>query len=271
MKKTKMAAAVATAQADAPIDWTKYSGQTTGFENVNREDLGIPFLSIVQKGSPEFDSSSKDYATKRIEGCKPGDVFNTLSRQIMYSHGGTALQFVPCGYDKQYVEWKTRESGGGFVKAHRDPKILEEIVSRNEKGQDVLRSGNIIATTAYFFGLVLAEKTEPAQVVIGMTSTQLKHARFWLNLMAGLRIGPQRITPPMFSHNYLLATVAENNAKGSWMGWKIVVGAMINDAKLVADAANICAKVTNPTNPLLGTGARPLAGAPAEAEDNVSM
>lgn len=267
MKKTKTAADTATDQAQAPVDWSKFSNQPTGFENVNRDDLGIPFLSIVQKGSPEFDTSAPDHAQKKIDGCKPGDVVNTLSRTIMYRHGGEPLVFVPCGYDKQFVEWRPRESGGGFVKAHKDAKIMDEVVSKNEKGQDVLRNGNVISTTAYFFGMILTEEDQ-SLCVIGMTSTQLKHARAWLNIMSGIKVGPQRMTPPMFSHTYNLTTIPENNAKGSWMGWKIVVGEMVNDAKLIADSAAICQKVTS-GRPLLGAGqSKPMEPV---AEDEVPM
>ncbi len=247
------------------IDWSQYNDQPTGFERVSREDLGIPFLAIVQKGSPEFDKTHKDYEAKKIKDCNIGDIFNTLTREVLHMQGGKELVFIPCGYDKMYVEWKPRESGGGIVKSHRDSSILEEVVSKNDKGQNVLRNGNVVSDTAYFFGL-LPRETEPLLAVIGMTSTQLKHARFWLNLMSGLKVGPNRRTPPMFSHKYLVSTGPERNEKGSWYGWVIKTGEMVSDAALVAEGANICARVTNPTRPLLG------AGAPVAAEnDNPPM
>lgn len=260
MAKTTKAPVVSQPEAQAPaaIDWSKYQNQPTGFEHVNREDLGIPFLSICQKGSPEVDKSSPEHALKKIEGIQVGDVFNTLTRQIVYVNGEDPLIFIPCGYRKQYVEWKPRNSGGGFVRAHSDAAILNEIVTRNEKNEDVLRNGNNLVTTAYFFGFIPQESGEPTLVVIGMTSTQLKQARFWLNLMSGIRVGPARMTPPMFSHEYSLSTSVENNEKGSWMGWKIAVRGMVSDANLVAESVKVAAKLAAGDRGLLGAGTKPL-------------
>jgi hypothetical protein len=218
----------------------------------------------VQKGSPEYDKTHKDYDEKQIDDCNVGDIFNSLSREIVHRQGGNELAFVPCGYDKMYVEWKTRESGGGMVKSHRDPAIMEEVVSRNDKGQNVLRNGNVLVDTAYFFGLI-PNNGDNTMAVIGMASTQLKHARFWLNLMTGLKVGPNRRTPPMFSHKYAISTVPERNEKGSWFGWKIECAEMISDAGLVAEGAKVCARVTNISRPMLG------AGAPAPTSDDVPM
>ncbi len=39
-------------------------------------------------------------------------------------------------------------------------------------------------------------------------------------------------TPPMFSRKYRVTTVPESNDKGSWYGWKIVVGEQVEDVVL---------------------------------------
>jgi hypothetical protein len=221
-------------QPVAAYDW----GTTgiTGFENVNRDDLGIPFIQIVQKGSPEIDRTHPDFSTKEIKGVQVGDIVNTLTREILHKVGGTPMEFIPCGFEKLYMEWKPKNSGGGMIKAHRDPAILVEC-TRNDKGIDVHRNGNHIVTTAYFYGL-FKSVGERSPGIISMTSTQLKKARAWLNLASSIKIETPRgrITPPIFSHSYHLSTVAESNDKGSWMGWKIAVGSMINDPATIADS-----------------------------------
>lgn len=230
MKKTK--------EADNTMDWTQY-GEASGLENVSSEDLGIPFLEIVQKGSPEFDSTHAKHSEKKIEGCKPGDLFDSLAREVIPQ----PIMFVPCLYQKLYVEWKPRGSGGGIAKTHSSPEILTEC-RRNDKNQDVLRNGNIIVTTAYFFGLKLNGTHKPA--IISLTSTQLKKAKLWLNIATAIKVETPKgmITPPLFSHKYALTTGPESNVKGSWFGWKIECAGMLEDPALIADAADLKAQFT---------------------------
>ncbi|WP_214293519.1 hypothetical protein, partial [Escherichia coli] len=74
------------------------------------EDLGIPFLTILQKGSPEVDDTNPDHARKTFPGCKGGLIINTLQRKIVYD-GFTPCQFVPSAYVKLFQEWKPRNQG----------------------------------------------------------------------------------------------------------------------------------------------------------------
>jgi len=216
-------------------DWSAVN--VTGYENVGKEDLGVPFLAILQKGSPEIDRTHPEYATKHIDGSEAGDIINNISREVLYGVGDNEqLQFIPCAYERLYMEWKPRNAGGGMVRAHKDPNILTEC-RRNEKNQDVLRNGNIVVTTAYFYGLVITEEgRRPA--VVGMSSTQLKKARGWLNTMMSLKCETPkgRITPPMFSHVYGLSTVPESNESGSWFGWKIACLHPVTDPVMIAEA-----------------------------------
>ncbi len=231
LKKTK--GATPEPSAPVPYDWSQNQG--AGFENVNREDLGIPFLVILQKGSPQIDPDHADHASKKIANAKVGDIIHSITNEILWTTGQPPLVFIPCTYERLYMEWKDRVSGGGMVKAHREAEILTEC-RRNEKGQDVMKNGNIIVTTAYFYGFLM-EREERVACVIGLSSTQLKKARTWLNLMMTRKVQSTKglITPPMFSHSYLLSTVAESNEKGNWRGWKVDSGPMVTDPNLIVD------------------------------------
>lgn len=243
-KKTKTAASsAAPSSAVTTYDWS--STGVTGFDNVQREDLGIPFLCIIQKGNPQVDKDHPDYAKKKIDGAEVGDIFNNLSNEVLWDESMSPLRFIPCCFEKLYMEWKPRESGGGMVKAHKSADIINEC-QRNEKEQDVLRNGNIVVTTAYFYGIALTDEGK-IPCVIGMSSTQLKKSRFWLNLMMSIKVdSPKgRITPPMFSHEYLLTTISEKNAKGSWRGWSIAKGNMVSDPVLIAESMDFAKKSAN--------------------------
>jgi len=210
------------------FDWSEEAGQ--GFENVTQEDLGIPFLQIIQSTSPELEEDSPKY----IEDAKAGMIINSATREILGGRG-EPVEFVPCSYQKLYVEWTPRESGGGYVQSHGSPSILSQC-TRNDRGQDELENGNLIVTTAYMFGLVNGE--EPERAVVSFTSTQLKKARLWLSMMKSIRLDGKngKFTPPMFSHIYHLGSVPEKNEKGSWFGWKIENAGMVQDKALVEEA-----------------------------------
>lgn len=239
-KETKRTGAPA---QQAPQSTTQDWSQTgaTGFESVQRADLGIPFLAIIQKGSPQVDKSHKDYATKRIEGAETGDIMNNVSNVVVASPG-EPVQFVPCSFQKLWAEWKPRNSGGGMVRAHTSELVLSEC-TKNDKKQDVLPNGNIVYTTAYFYGIALIDG-ERVPCVIGMTSSQLKKSRQWLNMMMTMKMvkpGTQdKFTPPMFSHTYLLSTVAESNTEGNWFGWLIQLGQEVKDPVLIAESMDWC-------------------------------
>lgn len=243
--KTAVSTPAASQATEAGYDWSATG--VTGFENVQQSDLGIPFLTIVQKGSPQIDESDPDYQTKKIEGVKVGDIINNVKNTVVWSRSNvTPLQFIPCAFEKQYVEWTPREKGGGLVKMHSSAAVLNEC-TKNQKKQDQLKNGNIIVTTAYFSGLYLHDG-EWSPAIIGLSSTQLKKAKLWLNMMSALRInGPQgAFNPPMFSHAYALTTVPENNELGNWYGWMIRMQGMVQD-KAVAQLATETAREKSST------------------------
>jgi hypothetical protein len=252
-------------KSDPGIAWDQY--EATGMENVSQEDLGIPFLGIVQKGSPEFDKTHPSYETKKVPGCQPGSIVHATMKKVV-GDDETPLHFVPCAYERLYVEWRPRDSGGGFVRHHTNPMILSQ-TKRDDKSRDVLENGNVISTTAYFYGLLTdgkdLELEEPEKVIIAMTSTQLKKSRQWLNLATSLRIAKRdgsKFTPPLFSHAYSINTIAESNEQGSWYGWNIEVLEMVNNNELATMAAEIASSIKT------GQHRRLLGAPPGESESN---
>jgi hypothetical protein len=230
-----------TKQEVAQYSWDNEN--TTGFENTRQEDLGIPFLTIIQKGSPEIDTDHKDYPSKKLEGVKVGSIIDSQSREILWvDDKDDPVQFIACSHIKLYQEWRPKNQGGGFVRSHADQAILADC-KRNDKNQDILPNGNEIQTTSYFYGTYWDEAGEEwKRAIIGMTSTQLKKARKWLNKMSALKVNGK--TPPMFSHVYSLITVPESNDKGSWKGWGIEVNRILTmqDSEIIDTARQISQK-----------------------------
>jgi hypothetical protein len=188
-----------------------------GFENASREDMAIPFLSILQSGSPQCKRSEGAY----VEGAAEGMLFNTVTSQVIDTNK-QPLRVIPCAYHRAFIEWRLRENGGGFVKEHKPSLELLASCIRDEKNRDILPNGNQINDTRTFYVLVLDDEDTPSPAVITMTSTQIKKAKQWMmqqNLLK-LKGSAGVYTPPMFSSKWVVSTVPESNEKGSWMGWK---------------------------------------------------
>lgn len=224
-KRQKNAVARRAGTAPVPADVMKSlatdAQQASGFEDMKADDLAIPFLMVLQALSPQVRGQMK------IKGAKDGMLFNTVSGTV-YT---TPRRFVPCYYQKCFVEWIPREKGGGFVTQHADGSLLEKC-TRNDKGQDMLPNGNQLVRTGYHYGLFVAKGAVPQPMVIGMSSTQLKRSRRWNSQAMALKVkvGGKALTPPLYSHSYALNTVEESNDRGTWWSWDVGDPQLIEDA-----------------------------------------
>ena len=81
-----------------------------GLENLSTEDMQIPFIRILQALSPQLNKQDSLY----IKGAEQGDIFNTVSQQVFKSDEGVIV--VPCFFEKKFLEFALRSSGGGFIR-----------------------------------------------------------------------------------------------------------------------------------------------------------
>jgi hypothetical protein len=185
------------------------------------DDIAIPFLLILQALSPQVRGATK------IDGAREGFIYNTVTKEISQK-----LTIIPCAYSKKYVEWVPRDLGGGFVKMYDTPDILKQCV-RNDKNQDILPNGNSVVTTAYHHVVIVKENGLLERAIIGMSSTQLKRSRRWNSQMLGIQINinGKKVTPPMYSHTYSLATEEESRDKNTWFSWLIFNPQIITSAE----------------------------------------
>jgi len=197
-----------------------------GLDNLTADDLLIPSLKLVQKGSPAVDPTDSTYT----DSVKIGDILNSVTNESY--DGDAGITVLPAAYRRIYLEYIPREAGGGLAGIHEDPAIISQ-THRDEMGRDVLASGNYVQTTANHYVLLLnGEKYDP--VMIAMYSSQLKKSRRWNSIMAGQRVtsNGKSVTPASYSHMYHLSTVPEKNSKGSWFGWRIELVGQVEDINL---------------------------------------
>src|SRR3989337_4145684 len=92
---------------------TQYqAGINDGFEDADANSFAIPRLKILQKMSPEGDKDASEYVDK----ASAGDFFNTATGLIY--DGKAGITVIPVHFRRSFIEWVTRDEGGGFVAEH---------------------------------------------------------------------------------------------------------------------------------------------------------
>ena len=216
---TKQSGAVAT------LDFVSDSGM--GLENVDKGDLALPFLKLLQSGSDE----TKKRHAKYVEGAEAGMFYNTVTKKL-YS-GDKGIEVIPVFYKMTYPEWAPFERAEGRpVHNDRGPGIMAK-VTQNDKNKDILDNGNEIIKTANHFVIINGERPEKA--LMTMKSTQLKVSRQWNSLMENeFENDPKSgksLQAPTFSRIYKLNSV-ENTGTFTWHGYNVSMLRKVDNAGL---------------------------------------
>ena len=218
---------VATKQSGAlaTLDFVSDSGM--GLENVDKGDLALPFLKLLQSGS---DETKKKHA-KYVEGAEAGMFYNTVTKKL-YS-GEKGIEVIPVFYKMTYPEWAPFEKREGRpIHNDRGPGVMSK-VTQNDRNKDMLDNGNEIIKTANHFVIINGERPEKA--LMTMKSTQLKVSRQWNSLMENeVEVDPKSgksLQAPTFSRIYKLNSV-ENTGSFTWHGYNVSMIRKVDDAGL---------------------------------------
>ncbi len=243
-KKKTEETAVATKEETAltvstGLDFETQAG--SGFEEADSDSFAIPFLVLLQKGSPQVDEDS----STRVDGAKSGQFYNTVTSELFDD-----IDFVPVHYSRAFTNWRSREEGGGYLGQFLPDDPIVEPGERGQSGRLILPDGTYLADTRYHFGLVVTPTGVASPVLIGMSSTQIKKSRNFMSVMKGLkmeRADGSKYTPPMFSHMYRISSVSEAKDQYTWKGLKIEMLRPLdgNDLDLYLDAKEFKAQITD--------------------------
>lgn len=224
-KSTEMAKVEQSTEIAEYGAYADYAG--AGFENQTADDYAIPFLHILQALSPQLQEN---------DALRQGMVINTVTGETF--EGKSGIAFVPATTQRQYVEWKPREAGGGFVAAHEPTsEKVRACVATQEFGNYTTPEGNELIETFYVYGIAVDAEGNAIEAVLAFTSSKIKKYKGWMTKAKTIQIGlpdGRRIPAPLFAHRYRLKTVSEKNNKGQYFNWDIAFdGANAMEARLL--------------------------------------
>lgn len=230
-----------------------------GMEGVGANDYALPFMTILQKGSPQVSRANAKY----IKDANSGMIMNTVNANL--TDGDEGLLFIPCGFQKKLVHWTSRDSGGGFLGHIAEGDPILKTATTNERGQLQFPDGTVAIDTAYHFGLSVHEGGFPEFAIVSMYSTGLKVSRNWNTVMRAvmMRTSTGKVfNPPTFSHMYRLTTIGMQKDNYDWFSWKVLSEGVVSDPslyKMAKQFSEMVAKgqvrVSKPTTDFDGEGA----------------
>lgn len=214
MKKTTEVIPKTQNTVPAVLDYGADTG--VGFENQTRDDITIPFLTVLQALSPQITS---------MQDAKPGMLFNTVTEELF--DGKTGIILVPATTRHVYVEWVPREKGGGFFGVHEVNSDVVKQARANSKEFNKLTtpSGNQLTETFYLYAVVLDKNDEPLNpVTLAFTSTKISVYKRWntkVNMFTIKSPSGAKIRPPLFAHKVRVTAVKEKNNKGEFYNFDL--------------------------------------------------
>lgn len=203
-----------------------------GLEKVSSDDMTIPRLAIIQSGSPQRKKKDDKYIDEADEGM----VFNTVSNALYKD----TFYVVPCEFEKLFIEWIPRESGGGLVTMYNTSNKPQ--AKKEENGRRfLLENGNQLVDTAQHYVMVIGKDGSYEPAVMSMSSSLLTVSRNWVTRMKLQRenVNGKLIEPPTFYYKWPVTTIEKTNSDGSWFIYKIGNPEPIGDADLYQAAKSL--------------------------------
>ncbi len=214
-----------------------------GFEGTDSDSFAIPFLRVIQSGSPETKKTSSQF----IKEAKEGMLFNTVTKKLYDGDEGVVVLF--CAYQRRFIIWAPK----GGTSTYKGEMLPEEAQEREADGEltrlnnqlYVCKNGTTpnkdvhdqVNDTRNHFCLIITEAGTAEPAMLSLSSTQIKKSKQLMGLLNGVKLDTKngRVTPPTWMTKVRITTVAEANDLGSWYGVSFSAEGVIKDSDLYAD------------------------------------
>lgn len=205
-----MKTGTSTPQGGALVPFDYGSDAGAGFSGMTASDFKIPFLEVLQKGSPECEDGNPD----QLDGARAGMLHDTVSDRLYQS-----VTIVPVGRQHVWTEWVPRSEGGGFRGKHQPSSAVVRNAPRKriEGKETMIRvspDGNDLVETFYLYAVVLDDAGAPiGAAVIALTSTKIGPYQEFNTRLKEFTGTPPRM--PLYAFRVRLSTEFETRSKGN--------------------------------------------------------
>jgi len=243
-KSNRTDVTVETKKSVATINYERDAGG--GMEGTDAQSFAIPFLGILQKGSPQIEDGN----AKFVKGARAGMFFNTVT-QCLYEGKDTGVILVPVAYQRRFIRWSPRDIGGGYRGEFKPEEVSlmradKRVVDMDgylffpaEDGSVHEKKSDRLADTRNHYCLLIDPKTGTYDTVLfSLASTQVKKSKHLMSMLSSIkftRSDKTPYTPPTYANKVRATTVLESNDQGSWYGVKFeIIGAVQETALYVS-------------------------------------
>ena len=138
-----------------------------GFEDIDSSTMAIPFLVILQKGSPQLNKEKPQF----IKGAEVGEWFNTVTKKTY----GQSIRVVALKYEHLYIEWLPDR--GGFVSYHT-PENAARLADDLTFGHWKTVNGNDLSEV-YSYIIIIENYEGDGIMLMPLASSANKMTREW--------------------------------------------------------------------------------------------
>lgn len=219
--------------------------------STSQADNLVPLIYILQDQSPQVLKRNPAY----IEGAEAGDIWLRNAPDPITKE----MDFIPVHFSKDVVEWKPRNTGGGYVARHaflpEDNEEIDKLAARlgaQKKALDpqlpdrftqVMPSGNELVETRYHTGFVVRDGGLLIPFVMPLSSTGHTFSKGWMFKMNQKMVNPTT-KAATWASIYHIKTQERSNASGNWFMFEVDDGKWLwdffDDKQRVADVLLAC-------------------------------
>ncbi len=253
-KKKDKGTAVATAAPNAvtvPEEYQAFAGQ--GWDNVTAADIAIPFLNLLQDGSPQVKKSSSE----KIEGAEAGFFIDSVSNEL---YGDDGVVIVPVLTEPKLVEWIPKDEGGGggglvgTYEYNGDVHKARLAAAGGDRTKMKSETDNDLVETFYMYALILesedAIEFAGSGVMIPFSKSKIKPYRIGMGRVNKVKGSAQL---PLFC-NRLRLTAVPDTGKGGDDFFNVKLAPIVTDKGTDTDnviASRIPGTLDGQPHPLL--------------------
>lgn len=192
------------------------------------DDNTVPYIKLLQKGSPEVNKNESAY----IEGAEAGAILLRGSPDPLID-GEEGIIFQPCYHHVAWVEWLPDR--GGYVNSYDRESPPEDMVEEDDDGKRIFlrKNGHEMVETGYYAGYVYREGHPAEQFVISLSSTGHKFRKQFMSMM-NRKVNSNGEPASVYTSLYRLTTQYNSKGDWNWYTWSVKDHAWATPEQVIA-------------------------------------